>query len=247
MGMEEFRDELALWIQERVEAAGARGTVVGLSGGLDSAVVAALCQRVFPNDNIGVIMPCDSDPTDVRYARLLAERIGMRTITVDLTETWEMLCTAVEGSLPDAPDETASWARVNVKPRLRMTVLYNVAARYNYLVVGTENLAEIAIGYSTKFGDGAADLMPLGSLVKREVRELARLLEVPREIIERTPTAGLWQGQTDEEEMGVTYEQLDRWLLTGEASPEVKERLEKLHARSAHKRSMPPVGPAPER
>ena len=84
-----------------------------------------------------------------------------------------------------------------------MTVLYNVAARYNYLVVGTENLAEITIGYSTKFGDGAADLMPLGSLVKREVRELA-LLEVPREIMGRT-TAGLWQGQTDEEEMGVTY------------------------------------------
>ena len=80
---------------------------MGLSGGLDSAVVAALCQRVFPNDNIGVIMPCDSDPTDVRYARLLAERIGMRTITVDLTETWEMLCTTVEGSLPDAPDETS--------------------------------------------------------------------------------------------------------------------------------------------
>lgn len=245
--MEQFRDELVLWIQERVRDAGARGTVVGISGGLDSAVVAALCQRAFPNANLGVVMPCDSDPIDLEYARLLAERIGMPMITVDLTDSWRGLCTVVEDALADAPSETETWARVNVKPRLRMTVLYQVAARYRYLVVGTENRAEIAIGYSTKFGDGAADIMPIGNLLKREVRALAEVLNVPREIIDRTPTAGLWAGQTDEEEMGVTYDALDDWLITGQAAPAVKERLQLLHERSAHKRSMPPLGPAPRR
>jgi len=247
MNMERFRDELSRWIQEKVLAAGARGTVVGISGGVDSAVVAALCQRAFPETNLGVILPCDSEALDVQYARLLAERIGVRTVTIDLTETWRNLVALVETAASDAPAETIRWARVNVKPRLRMTVLYQIAARYNYLVVGTENRAEIAVGYSTKFGDAAADLMPIGNLVKREVRALAEVLGVPREIIDRTPTAGLWAGQTDEEEMGVTYDELDEWLLTGRVAPDVRARLETLHNRSAHKRSMPPLGPEPPR
>ena len=246
MSMERFRDELSRWIQEKVLAAGARGTVVGISGGVDSAVVAALCQRAFPETNLGVILPCIRSPRrTVRPAAGGAH--GVRTVTIDLTETRRNLVALVETAASDAPAETIRWARVNVKPRLRMTVLYQIAARYNYLVVGTENRAEIAVGYSTKFGDAAADLMPIGNLVKREVRALAEVLGVPREIIDRTPTAGLWAGQTDEEEMGVTYDELDEWLLTGRVAPDVRARLETLHNRSAHKRSMPPLGPEPPR
>lgn len=245
MSMERLRDELVSWIKSKVTDAGAQGTVVGLSGGIDSAVVAALCQRAFPEHNIGVMMPIDSSPIDAEYAELAARRIGMSFITVDLTSTWREMVSAIESPLVDAPENALGLARANVKPRLRMAALYYVAARFGALVVGTENLPEITVGYSTKFGDGAADLMPMANLLKSEVRGLAKVLDVPQEIIDRPPTAGLWEGQTDEDEMGLTYDELDKYLLTGEARPEVKDKIESLNKRSSHKRMMPPSGPSP--
>jgi len=138
-------------------------------------------------------------------------------------------------------DHRLRLALANIKPRLRMTALYYVANRFNYLVAGTENRSELTVGYFTKYGDGGADILPIANLVKSQVYELARFLGVPEKILRRTPSAGLWAGQIDEAEMGLTYEQLDRYILTGEAPRHVKERIEHLHRISEHKRQRPPI------
>ena len=137
--------------------------------------------------------------------------------------------------------ELAHLAQANLTPRLRMVALYYIANQRRYMVAGSGNRSEIAIGYFTKHGDGGVDIMPLGNLVKSQVRELARHLGVPEAIIDKPPSAGLWEGQTDEAEMGVSYEALDNFILTGEASEEARRKIEKKMAGSAHKRSLPPI------
>ena len=122
-----------------------------------------------------------------------------------------------------------------------MLTLYYIANQLSYMVAGAGNRSELSVGYFTKYGDGGVDILPLGNLVKEEVRELAGFLGVPQPIIDKPPSAGLWEGQTDEEELGLSYEELDRYLLTGEVSGEVKERIESMITASAHKRLLPPV------
>jgi NAD+ synthase len=141
------------------------------------------------------------------------------------------------------PDSQALLSLVNVKPRLRMATLYFLAGSLNHLVAGTGNRSEIAIGYFTKYGDGGADLLPIGHLVKSEVRALARELHVPSSIIERTPSAGLWMGQSDEEELGFTYAELERYLDEGPqaVSPALAMRIERLTRSTEHKRNLPPI------
>ena len=130
--------------------------------------------------------------------------------------------------------------QANIKPRLRMLTLYHAAGLRGYLVLGTDNRAEVYTGYFTKYGDGGADLLPLADLVKGEVRALGRYLGLPEAILQRTPSAGLWADQSDEAEMGLSYEALDRYLLTGEGDPEVVARIEALHRATEHKRRLPP-------
>ncbi|HPD14594.1 MAG TPA: NAD+ synthase [Planctomycetota bacterium] len=232
-------DDIVRWIRSVVTDAGADGLVIGLSGGIDSAVAGALAARALPGKVLGAILPCESDPRDAHDARLVAARFDIETTEIDLTNAYLTLAAA----LPDAPALT----RANLKPRLRMLVLYYLAASRNALVCGASNRSELAIGYFTKFGDGGVDLMPIGGLLKRQVRELAAALDVPKPVIERPPTAGLWPGQTDEGEMGLTYEQLDAALLAldGDATvavaPEVVARVRRMIQRSAHKRSLPPI------
>jgi NAD+ synthase len=234
---------LSDWIASQVRASGGRGVVFGLSGGLDSAVVAGLAVRAFPDDCLGVIMPCHSDPADAADAALAAAALGVPTATVDLSPAYDALMAALAVAAPQAAGDRLVAA--NLKPRLRMATLYAFANLRGYRVLGTGNRCELTIGYFTKHGDGAADLLPLGSLVKGEVRALGRHLGVPERILAKTPSAGLWVGQTDEGEMGLTYEDLDRYLLTGEAAPAVKARVEALRAASEHKRRLPPVAPKP--
>ena len=136
-------------------------------------------------------------------------------------------------------------ATANLKPRLRMTTLYAFANQLDYRVLGTGNRSELAVGYFTKYGDGGADFLPLGDLVKGEVRDLARYLGVPERIVTKPPSAGLWADQTDEAEMGLTYEELDAYLLTSEASPAVKAKVDAMHAASEHKRALPRIAPKP--
>jgi len=236
----EMAGKLTGWLQEQLEARGAKGFVVGLSGGVDSAVTAALCKRACPQDTLGVIMPCHSNPQDALDAREVAEALGLSVVEVNLDQPFELMVEKLTGK-PYRPGEN-DLAVANIKPRLRMITLYFFAARNRYLVAGTGNRSELAVGYYTKYGDGGVDLLPIGNLVKSQVWELAAHLGIPRRVIEKPPSAGLWAGQCDEEEMGVTYRELDEYLLNGKGSARVKEVVERLAAANAHK-SEPPARP----
>ena len=183
--------DIADWIKQRVHAAGARGLVVGLSGGIDSAVVARLCQMAVPGGVVGVILPCHSDAADEADARLVATHFNIPAVRADLGPSYDRLTPELQGALarlpadatPRAPSASVDIrARVplaNVKPRLRMVSLYFVANSLNYLVAGTGNRSELTIGYFTKYGDGGVDLLPIGNLLKHEVRALGQELGVP--------------------------------------------------------------------
>ena len=150
---------------------------------------------------------------------------------------------ALVGALPtvDGDAGDSQLVAANLKARLRMVILYYFANQLGYAVVGSGNRAELSIGYFTKYGDGGVDILPLGGLVKGEVKELARFLGIPQEIIDKPPSAGLWPGQTDEAEMGLSYQELDHYLLTGEAGRGIKDKIEAMIAASIHKRRPPPV------
>lgn len=238
----EVSELLTAWLRERAGEAGALGAVVGISGGVDSAAVAALCLRAFPETTLGVVIPCYNDPRDIEDAESVCAALGLPYTTVVLDPVLDALTSALRdaGQPADHP-----MALANLRPRLRMATLYYFANRLNRLVVGTGNRSEAYVGYFTKHGDGGVDLQPIGGLVKSEVRELATYLGVPQAIVDRTPSAGLWPGQTDEGEMGLTYSALDAYLLTGDAPPAIRTRIERMHAASEHKRRPPPIPEIP--
>lgn len=233
---------LVAWLQEQAAVAGARGAVVGVSGGVDSAVVLGLCARAFPASTLGLILPCASLAEDIEHARAVAATFGVPTLQVDLQPAYTALLQAMGEEIEAMPDDaTGRLIRANLKPRLRMAVCYYHAARRGYLVVGTGNQSELTVGYFTKYGDGGVDLLPLGALVKAEVQAIARALGVPAAISTKPPSAGLWAGQTDEEELGFTYAELDRYIRTGSGPTEVVEQIRRREAASAHKRNPPPI------
>lgn len=251
--MKQEVERLVRWLEAQLASSGARGFVVGLSGGIDSAVVARLCQLARRDTTVGVMMPCHSESRDEADARLLADHFGIPAIRVDLAPTYDLLLKDARQALSPvllreheehvADDLRARMPIANLKPRLRMTTLYFVANTLNHLVVGTGNRSELTIGYFTKFGDGGVDLLPLGHLVKSQVRALARELDVPASIIEKPPSAGLWLGQTDEGEMGFTYADLERYLNDGPESvaPAIAMKIERLARASDHKRAPAPT------
>ena len=239
MNAEQLADKLASWIKDKVLAAGCKGVVVGMSGGLDSSVVAVLCYRVFPQSMFGVLMPCHSSREDEEHALAVASKFSIPTKTVVLDSVFDTLLKV----LPDdsgAPAASAL-AKANLKARLRMLVLYCLANQLKYMVVGSSNRSELAVGYFTKYGDGGVDIIPIGNLVKGQVRELASFLGIPQEVINKPPSAGLWPGQTDEGELGFSYDELDRYLVTSKASDEVRRKIESMIATGGHKRQPPPV------
>ncbi len=229
------------WLAERRAQAGADGFVLGLSGGVDSATTAALAARAAgPASVLAAILPCHSQSVDARLAQQVADAFDIPTVTVNLDDAFDALTEAL-------PPTEHPLAAANIKPRLRMTTLYYLAQSNNYLVLGSGNRTELMVGYFTKHGDGGADLLPLADVYKTEVWELARDLGVPQEVVERAPSAGLWPGQTDEEELGITYQELDRVLIaiasgkTDGIPPATLEKVERMIASSAHKRAMPPI------
>ncbi len=230
------------WLSDYLDQSGCRGFVLGLSGGLDSSVAAALCRRVT-SATMGLLLPCGDTPSDaVDDALLLAEKFDIETATYDLTLAYEAFLAALDVSDKDANPIILG----NVKARLRMVTLYFIANLQQRLVVGTGNRTELALGYFTKFGDGGADLLPLGGLLKREVRDLAEFHRIPDQIVEKAPTAGLYPGQTDEGELGATYDQLDA-LVSGVQpeglSPAKIEQLQQRILDNKHKTKLPPICP----
>ncbi len=239
-GSRHLAERIAAWIREQVERAGATGVVLGLSGGVDSATVAGLATRALgPERVLGAILPAHSQPQDVEHAELTARVFGLEPVTIDLSEPFDLLKRVLPPGNP--------LADANLKPRLRMLTLYHLANSLGRMVIGTGNKTELMVGYFTKYGDGGVDLLPLGGLYKRDVRALAREIGVPEEIIAKPPSAGLWAGQTDEAEMGISYEQLDGILAgleRGETSgypPDLVAKVTSMIARSEHKRRLPPI------
>jgi NAD+ synthase len=258
--VESLSSQAEAWLTARFEESGADTFVLGLSGGIDSAVVCGLAARAVGRDKVlGVIMPSASNPDDAVQAAKVASAFGVKTLTVDLTLLSQTFLTSMptEAALEalrilDVGTEGEREARVrlataNVRPRLRMTTLYYVANLVRGVVLGTGNRSEAMIGYFTKYGDGGVDLFPLIDFYKYEVRAIAAHIGVPASVIERPPSAGLWQGQTDEDEIGLTYEVLDATLeaiAAGDTSgvdPATLAKVQGMIDRSEHKRRPVPA------
>jgi len=225
------------FIRERLAASGAKGIVFGNSGGKDSALVAALSS--FATKNVlGVIMPCASKRNfgeDREDGLAVAKKYGVETMIVDLTAVREQLLHALGDSL------STKGALSNIAPRLRMTTLYAIGAERGYLVAGTGNKSERYMGYFTKWGDGACDFNPIADLTATEVFDFLRYLGAPEHVVTKAPSAGLFEGQTDEAEMGVTYAEIDAYLRGEKVSPEAEKIIDRYHKSSLHKMALPPV------
>lgn len=244
MNCEAVVQYLVEWLRETVNKAGARGIVFGVSGGIDSAVAGVLAKRAFPDNCLGLILPCETSLTDLTHSKVFVEEFDIDYRIIELDSPYNLLSTEFDTHF-GREQSNLKLVKANIKPRLRMLTLYYAAQTYNYLVMGTSNKSEMKVGYSTKYGDNGVDLQVLGDLVKREVYELARYLKVPDIIIDKPPSAGLWEGQTDEKEMGISYDELDHYIETGEGSPEVIAKIEKLNQISEHKRRLPPIALIP--
>ena len=236
--MRDYREEFEKrvdYIRKKLAEAHADGIVFGNSGGKDSALVGILCKAACDN-TVGVIMPCSSKRNygeDAEDGRALAGQFGIETRVVDLTPVREAELKALEGAAV-----LNDMALTNIAPRLRMTTLYAIGAAENRLVAGTGNRSETYMGYFTKWGDGASDFNPIADLCATEVFAFLRFLNAPASIVEKAPSAGLFEGQTDEAEMGVSYAAIDNYLLHGEVNEQDKAIIDRYHSRSEHKRRL---------
>lgn len=224
------------WIKTVLSDANAKGVVLGGSGGKDSVLVSILCRMATPYVT-SIIMPCQSKRNfeeDKEHALLINEKYDIKTEIVDLTSAKEVLTDL----LTPISDKKNDMAFANINPRLRMITLYNYAQREGYLVAGTGNRSEITMGYFTKWGDGASDFNPIADLTVTEIYKMLYFLDCPEVIIDKAPSAGLYEGQTDEQDMGISYKAIDKYLLTGEATEKDKRIIETALDRNAHKRAL---------
>lgn len=233
--LKEVSERIEGFIREQVGLAKSEGVVLGLSGGVDSAVVATLCARALGKDAVlALMMPTATTlKGEMKDAKDFAKELGIGQETVDLKQT----VSALMKKLPKADRK----AQGNLAARLRASVLYYYANSMNRLVVGTGNRSEYTIGYFTKHGDGACDIMPIGGLYKTEVFALAGYLGVPKKIIDKTPAAGLWKGQTDEGEIGMSYARLDAELRKIKVGETAEKKVAAMFKHSAHKRQTPRI------
>lgn len=224
------------WIKEYVEKTKAKGVVIGNSGGKDSAVVLAMATKALGKEKVlAISMPCNSISGDFEDARLVADTFGVKFLKIDLTSTYREL--EKEISLTKKLTEEA---KINIKPRLRMMSLYAIAQTLNYLVIGTGNLCERMVGYTTKWGDSACDFNPIGNFTVKEVLAIGKLLNVPEEILSKAPNDGLG-GLTDEEKMGIKYSQIEEMIEEGNTEENAKKEILKRYELSKHKRAEVPI------
>jgi len=243
-------DKIVEFIRSNIKSSGATGAVIGLSGGIDSALTAYLTVEALGNDKVlGLMLPEKgiSAKTDIDDAVEIAKILGIDHNIIEISHVLSSFSSAIP-----VFDRNVKIANGNLKARTRMCILYYHANLMNRMVVGTGNKTELLLGYFTKYGDGGVDIEPIGDLYKTHVRGLSRYMGVPLRIIEKTPTAGLWPGQTDESELGVSYEMADRILtmlvdekkkiseIKSKFPPETVDKLAARISSSAHKR-MPPA------
>lgn len=237
-------NEIQNYIKEYVKSANSKGVVLGLSGGIDSSVTAALSVKALGKENVlGLGLPCHSMPQDLEDAKLVAKNLGITFKVLDLTSTYDEIISVFKTKIKPNDKSLA-----NLKPRLRMATTYFAGQSLGYLVIGTGNRTELSIGYFTKYGDGGVDFEPIGALYKCEVREIAKILRIPEKIINKPPSAGLWEGQTDEGEIGMTYDLLDEILYRLDhrldlidLNVEDVEKVLKMMKSAEHKNNTPPT------
>lgn len=233
MNLEQYILVIEQFLTDYLAKSPAKGYVLGLSGGVDSSLVAALCKESVGKENFTCIMiPIDSDPSDLKDALEVAKVLDLKYEIIDASKAYHQLV----DSFKEQGITLNAGSLSNLKVRIRMSILYAYGQTNNLLVVGTDNLPERYVGYFTKWGDGAADLLPIVHLLKREVVEASKILGIPTHLAERIPSAGLFNGQTDEQEMGILYKDLDDYLIGKEVDETTKARIERLHMISNHKR-----------
>lgn len=234
-------EEITKWIREYVKKANANGVVIGNSGGKDCATVIALAQKALGKDKVLTItIPCNSIKEDMEDAKLISDAFGVKLLEIDITNTYKELETELDKNIESENEYREKEAKINAKPRLRMTTLYYVAQTMNYLVMGTGNKCEATVGYTTKWGDNASDLNPIGDFTVDEVLQIAKYLGVPDKIINKAPNDGLG-GLTDEEKLGVTYKQIAEYIETGKTDEKAMQIIQKKEKQSMHKRMPIPV------
>lgn len=231
-------DKIIIWIREYVEKAGSKGVVIGNSGGKDSATVIALATKALGEEKVLTIgMPCKSKEKDLEDAKLVAKTFGVRLLEINLTDTYEKLEQEINEKIEE---KLSDEAQINIKPRLRMIALYAIAQNHNYLVMGTGNLCEIMVGYTTKWGDNASDFNPIANFTVEEVLKIGEILGVPEQIIKKAPSDGLSE-KSDEEKMGITYKEIAEYIETGKTTEEKMPLIEKRYVNSKHKREKIPT------
>ena len=231
MELKEYLLEIEQFLKDYFASAHSKAYILGLSGGVDSSLVAAIAKKAVGKDKLFCYaLPIDSDPIDVEDAKKVAEELDLNLEVIDLSQTYHSYLKNLKG------EEFTRLTKSNLKVRMRMVALFAFAQQKNGLVLGTDNMDERYVGYFTKYGDGAADVLPIVYLTKKEVREAAEIYGLSSLLANRVPSAGLFEGQTDEIEMGIKYEDLDNYLLGGKVEKTVEERIEYLHKISEHKR-----------
>ncbi|KEI35487.1 NMN synthetase [Francisella sp. W12-1067] len=233
----EYSEKLIRWLTNTCINYPAEGFVIGISGGIDSAVCASLLVKTdLPVT--ALIMPSENNPEqDIIDALELINKLKIPYHIIPIQPVYESFLQSTQ-VFTNSQNDRQNVIKGNAQARFRMMYLYAYAQQNNRIVVGTDNACEWYMGYFTKFGDGAADILPLINLKKSQVFELGKYLDVPANILTKAPSAGLWQGQTDEDEMGVTYQEIDSFLDGKEISPAALEKISYWHNRSHHKRRM---------
>ena len=246
LNLKEVHNELVEFLRESFKKTGFSKAVLGLSGGIDSALVAYLLRDALGKENVlAIMMPYkSSNPDSLNHAKLVVEDLGINSKTIEITDM-------IDAYFKNEKEAT-SLRMGNKMARERMSILFDYSSKENALVVGTSNKTEIYLGYSTQFGDSACALNPIGDLYKTNIWDLSRYLKIPNELIEKKPSADLWEGQTDEQEMGLTYKEADQVLyrmleenkkveevLTEGFNKDLVDNIVRRMNRSEYKRRMP--------
>ncbi len=241
--IKEFKEKVVIWLKKKAKEAGADGLIFGMSGGIDSSIIAVISKNAFPDNHLGVFMNIESSEDDFKDAKLVADKFNITFSSIDLTNLYKDFRSLLASRFGNSHQK----ANANLKARLRMCTLYYIANKSNYLVVGTGNRSEALVGYFTKYGDGGVDILPIASVYKTHLKQIAQYLKIPEKIINKSPSAGLWSGQKDEEELGISYKVLDLALQNifdkknNKVRKNIVEKVKDMHKKACHKLKIPDI------